>query len=227
MSTCPDQGPLARIKVHLPGKSTTQSTVKWTSRGTNSGPRRAKSEFWAYSWLPEPTNTSYSTTTQYQVRTYPQTRTISETIFFVDPRFRFHGQVPRFMKGDFKNFKWLYRKKCKTDWAIKNKILRDNYFFCTFWPFQILYGFREGLPAPLFSFMNAIIWRRRQQKWKIFNGRILMKSDFSECHQCDLAHYQLGKPPGSRSTCPDRDLDFLPLLFLFFPLSPSPCLAGI
>ena len=52
-----------------------------TSDAINRDPRRAKHDIWAYSWIPEPRNTSYSTTTKYQVRTYPQARTISETRF--------------------------------------------------------------------------------------------------------------------------------------------------
>ena len=51
----------------------------------NSGRRRAKYDFWAYSWQPELRNTSYSTTTKYQVRTYPVARTESKTRFSTPP----------------------------------------------------------------------------------------------------------------------------------------------
>ena len=58
---------------------------RMTSDDINSGPRRAKHDLWAYSWILHPTNTSYSTTTKHQVRTYPQARTISKRVFSPPP----------------------------------------------------------------------------------------------------------------------------------------------
>ena len=65
-----------------------------TSTGINYSRTRAKYDFWAYSWLPEPANTSYSTTTKYQVLTYPQARTISEIIFDTEQIFCLDSEEP-------------------------------------------------------------------------------------------------------------------------------------